>query len=78
MGWFFCGCMMVYWFFISECGIKMFIWNVVYNVGGVFMFFFVILGLYFFVDDWKSIFYFLGIFLILVGIYVLIMMKDIF
>ncbi len=52
------------------------IWNVAHNVGGALMPSLVTLGLYFFANDWKSIFYFPGILSILVGIYVLITMRD--
>ena len=47
---------MVHWFSISERGTKMSIWNVAHNVGGALMPSLVTLGLYFFADDWKSIF----------------------
>ncbi|MCU5371805.1 MULTISPECIES: glycerol-3-phosphate transporter [Bacillus cereus group] len=76
MGWPPCGRTMVHWFSISERGTKMSIWNVAHNVGGALMPSLVTLGLYFFANDWKSIFYFPGILSILVGIYVLITMRD--
>ncbi len=56
MGWPPCGRTMVHWFSISERGTKMSIWNVAHNVGGALMPSLVTLGLYFFADDWKSIF----------------------
>ena len=58
MGWPPCGRVMVHWFSPNERGMKMSIWNVAHNVGGLLMPQLAILGMFLFGNDWKT-----GIFL---------------
>ncbi len=58
MGWPPCGRVMVHWFSPNERGMKMSIWNVAHNVGGLLMPQLAILGMFLFNGDWKT-----GIFL---------------
>ncbi len=58
MGWPPCGRVMVHWFSHNERGMKMSIWNVAHNVGGLAMAPLALLGMKLFGGDWR-----LGIFL---------------
>jgi OPA family glycerol-3-phosphate transporter-like MFS transporter len=53
MGWAPCGRTMVHWFSTRERGLRMAIWNTSHNIGGSLMSVLTILGLYFFLNDWK-------------------------
>ncbi|MED0674525.1 glycerol-3-phosphate transporter [Aneurinibacillus thermoaerophilus] len=75
MGWPPSGRTMVHWFSISERGTKMSIWNVAHNVGGGITGPLVGLGILLFAT-WKSIFFFPGIIAVLIGIYVIMTLRD--
>ncbi|GED15148.1 sn-glycerol-3-phosphate transporter [Aneurinibacillus migulanus] len=75
MGWPPSGRTMVHWFSISERGTKMSIWNVAHNVGGGLTAPLASLGILLFAT-WNSIFFLPGIVAVLIGIYVIITMRD--
>ena len=58
MGWAPCGRTMVHWFSGSERGLRMAIWNVSHNIGSGLMALSTMVGLYLFMGNWESIFFF--------------------
>lgn len=44
MGVLFCSIVMMKWFLKKECGMKIGFWNILYNVGGMFVLLFVGIG----------------------------------
>lgn len=78
MGWFVCGCIMVYWWLCKECGEIVLVWNVVYNVGGGLIGFIFLFGLWMFNDDWCMVFYVFVFFVVLVVVFIWLVMCDIF
>ncbi len=78
MGWPPCGRTMVHWFSDGERGTKMAIWNVAHNVGGMLA---PIIASYaivlpFLGGSWRSAFYVPAVMSILLGITVLVFMRD--
>lgn len=77
MGWPPCGRVMVHWFSTSERGVKMSIWNVAHNVGGLAMAPLAVLGMYLFSDNWRyGIFAFPAAVAMLVAIIAWLLIRD--
>ncbi len=75
MGWPPCGRTMSHWFSNHERGFKMAIWNVSHNVGSSSVPILAITGMYIF-NTWRGMFYFPAMLSILVGILVMIFLRD--
>ncbi len=75
MGWPPAGRTMTHWFSDRERGFKMSIWNVSHNVGGALVPVLALAGLNLF-SSWRGMFYFPAIISIIVGIIVLIFLRD--
>ncbi|MEQ8221656.1 MAG: phosphoglycerate transporter protein PgtP [Candidatus Eremiobacterota bacterium] len=75
MGWPPCGRTITHWFSDRERGTKMAIWNLAHNVGGGTVGPLVTLSLMIFIS-WKSIFYAPGILAIILGIGIIIFLRD--
>lgn len=77
MGWPPCGRVMVHWFSANERGVKMSIWNVAHNVGGLLMPQLAILGMWLFNDDYKlGIFVFPASVAVMFAILAYMMIRD--
>ena len=77
MGWPPCGRVMVHWFSTNERGLKMSIWNVAHNVGGLIMPYLVILGMYLFSDNWRTgIFVFPAVITLSVALIAWLLIRD--
>jgi len=75
MGWPPCGRTITHWFSDRERGTKMAIWNLAHNVGGGTVGPLVTLSLMIFIS-WKSIFYAPGMLAIILGIGIIIFLRD--
>ncbi len=75
MGWPPCGRTITHWFSDRERGTKMAIWNLAHNVGGGTVGPLITLALMIFIS-WKSIFYAPGILAIIIGIGIIIFLRD--
>lgn len=74
MGWPPCGRTMTHWFSVSERGTKMAIWNCAHNIGGGLIAPIALFSLGIF--GWQGIFYVPGLICILLGIGIMISLRD--
>lgn len=75
MGWPPCGRTMSHWFSNHERGFKMSVWNVAHNIGGALVPTLAIIGLNLF-DDWRGMFYFPAMVSIIIGILIMVFLRD--
>ncbi len=75
MGWPPCGRTMVHWFSDRERGTKMAIWNLAHNVGGMLAPVIASYSLLYF-GTWKSAFFVPALLSIVIGVFVLVFMRD--